>query len=385
MVGNGDWAITLGGRDCSIQMREQKQLEFSLTDELLETAVKQTDNPKHAENLTKERDTLRAMEEDGARFGQGVGLDSVSTFECIVEGFDHFFMEMNTRIQVEHGCSELAYKMRFTNPDDPTEYFEVERLIEAMALLAKHGPRMPKPKRILRAVSGAEVRVNAVNAALQPHAGGVIRGWSKPLDYEHRDDQGIGTRNPDTGSFPYYNLAGAYDSNIALILCDGTSRADNLARLAEIIRRMELRGDDLETSTPLHYGLINWTLGVEPMMKPNTRFMGPYLAAVGALETLARDVDMDIAAGAVLGRLENPSARAALTAQETLLLRPIARMRVATGDAAAAVWRCGGSDAAGRTSFRSSARRWPFARCCSRRRTRCARACRGRRAMRSVP
>ena len=330
VVGNGDWAITLGGRDCSIQMREQKQLEFSLTDELLETAAKQTDNPKHAENLTKERDTLRAMEEDGARFGQGVGLDSVSTFECIVEGFDHFFMEMNTRIQVEHGCSELAYKMRFTNPDDPTEYFEVERLIEAMALLAKHGPRMPKPKRILRAVSGAEVRVNAVNAALQPHAGGVIRGWSKPLDYEHRDDQGIGTRNPDTGSFPYYNLAGAYDSNIALILCDGTSRADNLARLAEIIRRMELRGDNLETSIPLHYGLINWTLGVEPMMKPNTRFMGPYLAAVGALETLARDVDMDVAAGAVLGRLEDASARAALTAQETLLLRPIARL---VGDA----------------------------------------------------
>ena len=326
VVGNGDWAITLGGRDCSIQMREQKQLEFSLTDELLETAASQTDNPKHAENLTKERDTLRAMEEDGARFGQGVGLDSVSTFECIVEGFDHFFMEMNTRIQVEHGCSELAYKMRFTNPDDPTEYFEVERLIEAMALLAKHGPRMPKPKRILRAVSGAEVRVNAVNAALQPHAGGVIRGWSRPLDYEHRDDQGIGTRNPDTGSFPYYNLAGAYDSNIALVLCDGESRADNLARLAEIIRRMELRGDNLETSIPLHYGLINWTLGLEPMMKPNTRFMGPYLAAVGALEILARDVDLDVAARTLLGQLEDPSAKAALSAQETLLLRPLGRL-----------------------------------------------------------
>ncbi|MGY8736657.1 MAG: ATP-binding protein, partial [bacterium] len=242
VVGNGEWAISLGGRDCSIQMREQKQLEFSLTDELLEVAAKATKNKKHAANLTKERDTLKAMERDGARFGQGVGLDNVSTFECIVEGFDHFFMEMNTRIQVEHGCSELAYKMRFTNPDDPTEFFEVERLIEAMVLLAKHGSKMPKPKRILRAISGAEVRVNAVNAALQPHAGGVIRGWSKALPFEHRDDQGIGTRNPDTGSFPYYNLAGAYDSNIALVLCDGKSRADNLERLAEILRRMELRG-----------------------------------------------------------------------------------------------------------------------------------------------
>ncbi|MHA7837635.1 MAG: biotin/lipoyl-containing protein, partial [bacterium] len=224
------------------------------------------------------------------------------------------------------GVTELAYKMRFGNPDDPGDWFEVERLIEAMVLLRVHGPRLPKPDRIPRAISGAEVRVNAVNAALQPHAGGVIRGWSKPLPYEHRDDQGIGTRNPDTGSFPWYNLAGAYDSNIALVLCDGESRRDNLERLSEILRRMELRGDDLETSVPLHYGLVNWTLGVEPMMKPNTRFMGPYLAAVGSLEVLARDVDLDIAAGALMKRMPSDSARKALRAQETLLLRPIGRL-----------------------------------------------------------
>ena len=326
VIGNGDWSITLGGRDCSIQMFEQKQLEFSLTDELLAGAAEETKNPAHRENLVKERETLAAMELDGARFAEGVGLDNVSTFECIVEGTDHFFMEMNTRIQVEHGCSELVYKMRFTNPDDSNEFFDVERLIEAMVLLAVHGPRMPKPERILQAISGAEVRVNAVNAALQPHAGGVIRGWSKPLPFEHRDDQGIGTRNPDTGSFPYYNLAGAYDSNIALVLCDGSSRRDNLERLAEILRRMELRGDDLATSVPLHYGLVNWTLGVEPMMKPNTRFMTPYLAAVGALEILARDVDLAFAAGELLGRLSNASAKKALATQETLLLRPIGRL-----------------------------------------------------------
>ena len=326
VIGNGDWSITLGGRDCSIQMFEQKQLEFSLTDELLAGAAEETKNPAHRENLLKERETLAAMELDGARFAEGVSLDNVSTFECIVEGSDHFFMEMNTRIQVEHGCSELAYKMRFTNPDDSNEFFDVERLIEAMVLLALHGPRLPKPERILRAISGAEVRVNAVNAALQPHAGGVVRGWSRPLPFEHRDDQGIGTRNPDTGSFPYYNLAGAYDSNIALVLCDGSSRRDNLERLSEILRRMELRGDNLETSVPLHYGLVNWTLGVEPMMKPNTRFMTPYLAAVGALETLARDIDLPFAAGQLLGRLSNPSAKKALAAQETLLLRPIGRL-----------------------------------------------------------
>jgi acetyl/propionyl-CoA carboxylase alpha subunit len=326
IVGNGRWAITLGGRDCSIQMNEQKQLEFSLTDELLAGAAEETKNPTHRENLLKERETLAAMELDGARFAAGVGLDNVSTFECIVEGFDHFFMEMNTRIQVEHGCSELAYKMRFTNPDDSTDFFDVERLIEMMVLLATHGAKLPKPERILRAISGAEVRVNAVNAALQPHAGGIIRGWSKPLPFEHRDDQGIGTRNPDTGSFPYYNLAGAYDSNIALVLCDGTSRRNNLERLAEILRRMELRGDSLETSVPIHYGLVNWTLGIEPMLKPTTRFMTPYLAGVGALELLARDVDLELATSEIISRMPNASARTALATQETLLLRPLARL-----------------------------------------------------------
>jgi len=326
VIGNGDWSITLGGRDCSIQMHEQKQLEFSLTDELLAGAAEETKNPAHRENLMRERETLAAMELDAARFAEGVGLDNVSTFECIVEGFDHFFMEMNTRIQVEHGCSELVYKMRFTNPDDSSEFFDIERLIEAMVLLALHGPRLPKPERLLRAISGAEVRVNAVNAALRPHAGGVIRGWSKPLSFEHREDQGIGTRNPDTGSFPYYNLAGAYDSNIALVLCDGSSRRNNLERLSEILRRMELRGDNLETSVPLHYGLVNWTLGIEPMMKPNTGFMTPYLAAVGALETLAREVDLTLAAGNLMTRLSSESAKKALAAQETLLLRPLGRL-----------------------------------------------------------
>ena len=142
-----------------------------------------------------------------------------------------------------------------------------------MALIAKHRSRLPKPARIAREGAAVEARLNATDRSLSPHAGGVIRSWSAPLPYEIRDDQGIGIRHPDTGSFVYYNLAGAYDSNIALILTDGESRRHNLQRLSEILRCSEVRGDDLETSIPVQYGLINWLLGVEPMLKPGTRFL----------------------------------------------------------------------------------------------------------------
>jgi len=325
LVGNGDWCVSLGGRDCSIQMHEQKQLEFSLTEELLQHAI-QEESGATRETLEGDLACLRSMESDGARFGEGVGLDSVSTFESIVEGFDHFFMEMNTRIQVEHGVTELAYRLQFTNPDDASESFTVDRLIEAMLLLELHGPRLPKPERIVRDVSGAEIRINATNRALQPHAGGMIRSWSPPLDFEIRDDQGIGTRNPDTGSFVYYNLAGAYDSNIALILCAGDSRRHNLERLAEIMRQMEIRGDDVETSSPVQYGLICWILGLHPMIKPNTQFLRHYLAAVGSIEMVARDVDLDLAAAERLAQMPTPEARSVFQSKETLLLRPLRRL-----------------------------------------------------------
>ena len=320
LVGNGEWCISMGGRDCSVQMHEQKLLEVSLTRELLEAEVARSEGEARRK-LEGDQETLARMESEGERFGEATALDSVSTFECIVDGFDHFFMEMNTRIQVEHGVTELVYALRFTNPEDPSESFVVDYLIELMALLALHGDRLPRPERICRAGSGVEVRINATNAALQPHAGGLIRGWSKPLEGEIRFDQGIGTRNPDTGSFVYYNLAGAYDSNVALILCRGDGRRENLEALAEILRAAELRGDDLQTNMGVHYGLVNWFLGRGAMAEPDTQFMVGYLAGVGAVARLIGDVDLDLAFGETLSR--QPESRALVMQKETLLLRPL--------------------------------------------------------------
>ena len=325
LIGNGEWSLALGGRDCSLQMHEQKLLEISNTREMLEQEIAASKDPKRAETLRGDLKVLTEMEEQSERFGAAVKLDSVSTFESIVEGTNHFFMEMNTRIQVEHRVTEMAYKLKFVNPSNANDFFIVESLIEAMALLAVHGKRVPKPTRVPRNISGAEVRVNATNQALQPHAGGLIQNWSKPSQYEIRDDQGIGIRNPDTGTFIHYRLAGAYDSNIALLVSYGESRKENLERLKEIIKITELRGNDLQTNMPVHYGLINWILGHDVMFKPNTKFMLSYLAAVGSLASIIKDVDMEIVwkeaskkqsqEDAVLGKL--------LSRKLTLITRPI--------------------------------------------------------------
>ena len=177
-----------------------------------------------------------------------------------------------------------------------------------------------------RALAAVEVRINATNAALQPHAGGLIKIWSPPLPGEIRFDQGIGLRNPDTSSFVYYNVAGAYDSNIALLLCAGGSRRENYERMAEILRRTELRGDDLQTNLEVHYGLIQWFLGRGVMAEPSTRFMTSYLGAVGALRLITDSLDLDLAFDAFARKAADKDARGVIEAKETLLKRPLARL-----------------------------------------------------------
>ena len=245
VIGNGEWCMTLGGRDCSLQMHEQKLLEVSVTRESLidsATQARSMGADVTANALDRDVATLDAMEDEAARFGEAVGLDSVSTFECIVDTDSHFFMEMNTRIQVEHRVSELCYALEFCNPDNPAESFTVNSLVEAMVLLAAHGPKLPKPHRRARFNDSLEARLNATNDALQPHAGGQIEYWSDAIEGEIRDDQGICVHNPDTDVFMKYTLAGAYDSNIALLLTVGESRYTTYERMAELLRVTTLRG-----------------------------------------------------------------------------------------------------------------------------------------------
>ncbi len=298
LVGNGRWCVALGGRDCSLQMHEQKLLEVSVTQEGLGAAIAEAEaagRAAEARALATDLTILRRMEEDAARFGQAVGLDSASTFECIVDRDRYYFMEVNTRIQVEHRVTELCYGLRFVNPADPADAFVVESLVEAMALIARHKDRLPRPERVPRFRAAVEARLNATDASLSPHAGGVIRYWSRPVEGEIRDDQGISLPNPDTGMFMRYRVAGAYDSNIALLLTRGDSRLESYRALARVLGTTSLRGLDVATNLEFHYGLVSWFLGQSVLAKPTTRFVVPYLTLVGQLKEEANRLDLAVA------------------------------------------------------------------------------------------
>jgi len=335
VIGNGEWTLALGGRDCSLQMHEQKLLEVSVTTEDLQNALAQAvkdSRDKEVKVLSQDILTLEAMEQEAERFGEAVGLDNVSTFECIVDRDKHFFMEMNTRIQVEHRVTELCYSLRFTNPENDEESFVVTSLVQAMVLLAAHGKRLPKPERMPRFNASVEARLNATNDALAPHAGGVIKYWSNPIEGEIRDDQGISLHNPDTDVFMSYHLAGAYDSNVALLLTVGESRQQSYQRLAEILRITKLEGKDLSTNLEFHYGLVNWFLGNNINARPTTRFIVPYLTAVGQLKQVANDLDVDqiyqnIAQRAAAQDSDNAAEILSIAERKSLLLtRPVKQL-----------------------------------------------------------
>jgi acetyl/propionyl-CoA carboxylase alpha subunit len=335
ILGNGSWCVSLGGRDCSLQMHEQKLVEVSVTQEGLRAAIEQAraaGQGAKAKALEGDLGVLERMETEAERFGTAVKLDSASTFECIVDGTRHYFMEVNTRIQVEHRVSELCYALKFTNPDDKHDSFEVHSLVEAMALIAKHKQRLPKPQRTLRDGAAVEARLNATDRALSPAAGGVIMSWSDPVPGEIRDDQGICIKNPDTGLFMRYRLAGAYDSNVALLLATGKDRNESWQRLTEIFRRSTIRGSiDLATNLEFHYGVLTWFGARDAWAKPTTKFVVPYLTLVGELAQEARAVDIEYAFEQLVNRAtaaaSSPEAleatRKVFELKQTLVARPI--------------------------------------------------------------
>jgi biotin carboxyl carrier protein len=132
-----------------------------------------------------------------------------------------------------------------------------------------------------------------------------------------------------------YKLAGAYDSNIALLVTTGDDRRQSYDHLREVLRRTVLRGSDLQTNLQFHYGLVHWFLANGVDAKPTTRFVVPYLTLVGELRREANEIDPDYAYDRLCGQYlkavsGDPAAARATNdisvLKRTLLGRPIGRV-----------------------------------------------------------
>ena len=209
--------VYLGERDCSIQRRHQKLVE-------------ETPSPAVDEKLRREigRVAVEAM--------KAVHYRNLGTVEFLLDK-DHnfFFMEVNTRIQVEHRVSELCYALRFTKPDDPNTFFDVTSLIEAMAIVAKHKQRLPQPTRVPR----DEVRDRVADQ--QACHGG-------DRDVDERPEQGLLLDRP-RGEQVGDDTAERRGIPVGRIV-DGRGRQEDRVELAEGDRQHDVEGKHEEEQEP---------------------------------------------------------------------------------------------------------------------------------------
>ena len=200
--------LHVGERDCSLQRRHQKLWEEA---------------PAHISAPVREG--LRAA---GVQAAKAIGYDSVGTIECLVSGDAFYFLEMNTRIQVEHTVSE--------------EVSGVD-LVREQILVAAGRPLSLSQADIEHGFRGhaIEVRVNAEDPAqnFRPAPGTVTR---------YREPGGFGVRI-DSAAYPGFTITPDYDSMIAKLIVRGRTRDEALARLTRAIDDYVI--DGVPTTLPL--------------------------------------------------------------------------------------------------------------------------------------
>ncbi|MGA7571137.1 MAG: acetyl-CoA carboxylase biotin carboxylase subunit [Candidatus Aquilonibacter sp.] len=198
--------VHVGERDCSLQRRHQKLWEEAPANIPLKVR--------------------RAMREAGVRAAQAIAYDSVGTIECLVQGDDFFFLEMNTRIQVEHTVTEMISGLDLIR--EQIRVAAGEELGFGQDDIAFHG-------------FAIEGRVNAEDPAdnFRP-APGTISAYREPA--------GLGVR-VDSAAYPGYTISPDYDSMIAKLIVWAPTRAQAIARLARAIDEYVIEG--VPTTLPL--------------------------------------------------------------------------------------------------------------------------------------
>jgi acetyl-CoA carboxylase biotin carboxylase subunit len=199
--------ICLGERDCSMQRRHQKIIEEAPAPGL----------------SAKQR---RVMSERVAAACAEIGYRSAGTLEFLYQDNEFYFIEMNTRIQVEHPVTELI-----TGID----------LVKAQLRLAA-GERLPWTQDEVQIRGHAiECRINAEDPKNFTPSPGPVKLWHAP--------GGPGIR-VDSHLYTGYNVPPYYDSLVAKIIAHGEDRDTAIARMRNALSEIVVEG--IKTNTPLH-------------------------------------------------------------------------------------------------------------------------------------
>ncbi|HET7814380.1 MAG TPA: acetyl-CoA carboxylase biotin carboxylase subunit [Candidatus Baltobacteraceae bacterium] len=198
--------LHVGERDCSLQRRHQKLWE---------------------EAPATIPDAMRkGMREAGVRAAQAIGYDSVGTIECLVSGNEFYFLEMNTRIQVEHTVSEMISGLD---------------LIREQIRVAAGEPLGYAQDAVEFRGHAIEGRVNAEDPSnnFSPAPGTVVA---------YREPAGLGIR-VDSAAYPGFTVTPDYDSMIAKLVVWAPDREQAIARLRRAIDEYTIVG--VPTTLPL--------------------------------------------------------------------------------------------------------------------------------------
>lgn len=214
VLGDGESAIHLGTRDCSIQRRFQK-----LVEEAPAPAIPQ--------------EKRAAIEQAAVNLARHLRYRGAGTVEFLVDvtSFDFYFLEMNVRIQVEHPVTE-----EITGVD----------LVEQQLLVAD-GQRLSLTQDMVMPTGHAiEVRINAEDWAqgFRPSPGRATRAdWPAGEGVRVDSHMGTGSEVP-----PFY------DSLVGKLIVRGATRDEAVARLTAALDRLSIEG--FATTTDLHRAIV---------------------------------------------------------------------------------------------------------------------------------
>jgi len=203
--------VHFGERDCSVQRRHQKVIEEA---------------PSPALNAD-ERERVGSL---AARTAKLLGYRGVGTMEFLYEDGQFYFIEMNTRLQVEHPVSEMI-----TGVD----------LVREQIRVATGAPLGYEQSDIRFEGHAIECRINAENPETFTPSPGQIQGFHAP--------GGLGVR-VDSALYTGYRVPPHYDSLIAKLIVHGTTRTECLMRLRRALEELVIEG--VETTLTLHQMLI---------------------------------------------------------------------------------------------------------------------------------